>query len=573
MRARPARLTRLIAARSEATPKVVGDWFEAQVNTRSKALLAITAESQWSYEEFDALANRIAHAALASGARPGSAVALMLNNSIDMLASIIAMAKIGLPICLINPEQRGPGLAHAITSVPTSLIIAEPEVAGALEKCGAPLPQLVLHSETGFAQWLKDQPTARPDPALRSHVQPADPIFYIFTSGTTGLPKAALCSNARYISGSISEAVLLEMDTTDRAYTFLPMFHIAALSIIGAAIAAGGSFFLRPRFSVSRFWDDIRTYRLTAMQYLGETVRYVAAQPPRPDDKDHTLRAMMGGGIQPAVWRAFRDRFGVSNIVECYGSSEGVCALINFEGRIGSAGRPMPDDTTMRLVRLAEDGRTLARDADGMFIECATDETGELIGLLSPERVFEGYSSPEAERDRLSSDGDGSPWFRSGDMFRRDADGFFYFMDRIGDTYRWKGENISTQQVAQAIMALPDVARAVVYGVPVPGAEGRAGMALIEPADVGSFDPSTLADRLAATLAPAAMPLFLRIGSAGELTATYKVRLETLRENAYDPRATDDPLHVLDRETGTYLPLTPQSLERNGLAVCERHAG
>ena len=303
-------------------------------------------------------------------------------------------------------------------------------------------------------------------------------MFYIFTSGTTGLPKATRCSHGRYLAGATSEAVLLDMDENDCMYVVLPMFHIVALSAIGAALSVTASVVIRPRFSASRFWRDVHAFSATTFQYLGEILRYLVAQRPTDTDRPNTMRAMIGVGADTNVWRAFTTRFGPVRILESYGSSEGVIGVFNLDGVVGSVGRPTRDlAERLAIVRLARHPTASIATPKGDVVRCEPGEAGELVARLSSREEFEGYSSAEATQAKLLDGGfePGDLWYRSGDRFREDEHGYLYFVSRLGDTYRWKGENVSTQQVADAIGDCDFVQHAVVYGVEVEGHEGRRG--------------------------------------------------------------------------------------------------
>jgi fatty-acyl-CoA synthase len=564
-----------IAERVAGSPQILTEWFEQRVVATPDAVLLLWQDEQWTYRALDAYANRISAAAGRLGVAAGATVTLILDNSVDALAAIIGLAKRGVGLSILNPDLRGAPLAHALLEVPPILIIAEARCADSLAECLVAAAKIVLRTTDGLrddgAMWINGHHDQASDPERSASPQPSDTLFHIFTSGTTGLPKAVKCSQGRYIASATSEAVLLDLGPSDRMYVVLPIFHIAALTAIGAAISVGAAVVLRGRFSASRFWQDVREHGVTAMQYLGEIARYVATRPAAATDRKHGLRAMIGAGMQVDVWKQFRDRFGVGSIIECYGSSEGVCSLINLDGPIGSVGRP-PPGSHLRIVRLAEDGLSLKEDSDGHLIDCAVDEPGELIGALNTTTTFEGYASADATDKRLVREKHSEQiWYRTGDLFRRDAMNYFYFMDRLGDTFRWKGENISTQQVAAAINDCDGIQRAVVYGVRVQGTEGRAGMALIEVTEGSGFELEAFGTALRERLTAAAMPLFLRIGIAENLTATYKVRVSELQEQGYDSDRISDPVYVLDR-SGCYMPIDTEALARNRILPCPPHA-
>jgi fatty-acyl-CoA synthase len=355
----------------------------------------------------------------------------------------------------------------------------------------------------------------------------------------------------------------------------LPLYHGAGgMVVISCALAQGASVWLARRFSASRFWDDVRRHGVTGFQYVGEICRYLAHQPPRPDDRAHRLRVMMGAGIGADVWRVFVERFGVERILEGWSSTEANTSLINLDGVVGSCGRiPFPELHNGRLIRIDLDDETHPRDAAGACIECGPGEVGEFVGMIpdlpdSGAGRFEGYTDPEATARKVLRDvvRPGDRWYRSGDLLRRDEDGYFYFVDRIGDTFRWKSENVSTQEVAEALAGFPGLEIANVYGVRVPGAEGRAGMAALVLREGARFDPDAFFAWTADRLPAYAAPVFVRVAGAADLTSTFKLRKVDLQRAGYAAaRCAGDPLYVRDPDGRTYARLTADSLARLGI--------
>jgi fatty-acyl-CoA synthase len=534
-----------------------------------------------SYKDVDGLTDRVAETVRAQGVEPGDSVGIQLPSGTAFLVLVLGLAKAGARLSLLSAGLRGRSLRHALMEIPTKLVFTTQGSAlsiGELDHFSA--PPLVTFSDfedaapaTSETQWLAieswlatssdaNKPEARisktpPDP------QPEDILFYIFTSGTTGLPKATQCSHRRYVSSIITEGALFDLTAEDRMYVVLPMFHIAALSAIGAAISVSASVFIRPKFSASQFWSDVRTQSLTALQYLGEILRYLLAQPPSPQDRPNSLRVMLGAGVTKEVWLEFEARFGPVQIIESYGSSEGVIGIFNADGVPGSVGRSAPA-LEERLAIVAYDVTTedLERGPNGRLVPCSEGQPGELLARLEDRSQFEGYSSAEATAAKLIEGGlqDGDLWYRSGDLFRQE-EGFYFFVGRLGDTYRWKGENISAQEVADALSSLDSVAHSVVYPVNVPGHEGSAGMALVRLEHNRTFDGQRVFNALAAELPVHALPLFLRIGDGkAVLTETYKVGTSELKAKGYAPELTNDPLYLLDRQARAYVPLTQAAL-------------
>jgi fatty-acyl-CoA synthase len=331
----------------------------------------------------------------------------------------------------------------------------------------------------------------------------------------------------------------------------------------GATLVGGGAVVVRERFSARDFWRDVIAERCTLFQYIGELCRYLAASPPDPGERQHTLRLACGNGLRAEVWAEFQSRFAIPRILEYYASTEGSFSLYNCEGRPGAIGRIPPflaHRMPVVLVKLDESQGEPLRDARGLCVPCAPNEPGEALGMVSDADGratgrFEGYADPAASASKLLRNvlAPGDLWYRTGDLMRRDEPGFFYFVDRIGDTFRWKGENVSTTEVADVIAGCPGVRDVVVYGVMLPKADGRAGMAaLVVSAD---FDLEELRRSLVAGLPPYARPVLLRIVPVLELTATFKLKKHDLAQQGYDPTRIRDALYLDDAAAKRYMRL------------------
>ena len=362
-------------------------------------------------------------------------------------------------------------------------------------------------------------------------------------------------------------ARLAGFSASDVMYCALPLYHSAGGAMaVGTVLLSGGTLALRRRFSARDFWSDVRATESTSFQYIGEFCRYLLNQPADPRDGEHALSFCIGNGLRPDIWEPFRDRFRIPRIVEFYGATEGNVALLNLDNKVGSVGR-IPTKLLMdaRLVRYDVERDELLRSADGRLVECAPGEVGELVGAL-PRRAgdnrgrFEGYTSKEATERKIlrNAFADGDSFFRTGDLLKQDADGYFYFVDRIGDTFRWKGENVSTQEVAEAASAFPGIQLANVYGVEVPGGDGRAGMAALVVADLRGFDTRAFYEHVVSSLPSYAVPVFLRLQLEAEVTGTFKLRKVELQREGWDPSALADPLFIRDDAARTYVRLDAQ---------------
>jgi fatty-acyl-CoA synthase len=381
-------------------------------------------------------------------------------------------------------------------------------------------------------------------------------------------------SHLRFLNAGGVIAGFLDLTREDVLYNVLPLYQGAGgMVVVSAALHVGIPIVLKRKFSASDFWDDVRRHRVTAWYYIGELCRYLLNQPPRADDRQHTLKRMSGAGLKADVWRQFQERFGIEFICEGLGSTEANYGLTNVDNRVGSVGRlPYPERSNIRVVRYDLESGEYLRNPDGSLIVCQPGEVGELIAevLDGPGAAgfFEGYTSREATEAKLLRDvfRPGDRWVRSGDLVRHDEEDYFYFVDRVGDTFRWKGENVSTDEVAAVLAQFPGPAVVNVYGVRVPGTEGRAGMVALTYVDAARFEPRAFHEFATARLASYAVPLFVRISPDADLTSTFKLRKIDLQRSGYDPTRTRDALYVRDAQAGRYLPLTATSLAGLGIA-------
>jgi fatty-acyl-CoA synthase len=401
-----------------------------------------------------------------------------------------------------------------------------------------------------------------PPRSLRAGITAETPSLLIFTSGTTGLPKAARYSHMRWMSSGDVMVETLEATPDDVFYCCLPLYHgAAATSVTSTALKAGAAIVVRRRFSVREFWNDVRRNGITVLQYIGEICRYLLNLPEDARDREHSLRAMLGAGLSPESWQRWVERFGPVQVFEGWGSTEANANLINVDNRIGSCGRvPYWEKTNFRLVRFDVESESHPRDANGFYLLCQPGEVGEAIGYIVDHPDigggrFEGYTSAEATEKKILRNvfQPGDAYWSSGDLLRYDEDGYFFFVDRIGDTFRWKGENVSTSEVAEIVHTLDGVEEANVYGVPVPGHEGKAGMVALVPG--AAFDLDRLHAHVHARLAYFARPLFLRLQKAIDATSTFKQKKLDLVREGFDPAAIADPLFFDDVEAGRYVPL------------------
>jgi fatty-acyl-CoA synthase len=401
-------------------------------------------------------------------------------------------------------------------------------------------------------------------PSERRTLTIEDRALYIYTSGTTGLPKAANMNHYRVMLASHAFAGVMNTQASDRMYDCLPLYHTAGgLLATGALLVRGGSVVIREKFSAREFWDDVVRWDCTCFQYIGELCRYLVNSPPHPKERAHRLRLACGNGLRPDVWPQFRDRFNIPQIIEFYAATEGNVSLFNFEGKEGAIGRLpwwIAARFPTRIVRFDVERQEPVRDERGFCIECGPDEPGEVIGKIMrdasrPGQRFEGYANATETDRKILHDvfKKGDSWFRTGDLMRKDKSGYFYFIDRIGDTFRWKGENVSTTEVEGAVDDFDGILEANVYGVAVPGRDGRAGMAAVVAKE--NLNLTTLREHLTQRLPEYARPVFLRIRDDNDVTTTFKQKKVDLVKEGFDPARTGDPIYFNDPQRKAFVRL------------------
>src|SRR5712692_2484582 len=442
--------------------------------------------------------NRYARWALDQGLATGDAVCLFMPNRPEYMAIWIGVTSVGGVVALLNTNLAGPSLAHCINIVAPKHIIVAAEL---IDPLTSALPALA-GAATAWTHGVDHGAFPRVDRDIERHsgeklneverrpLTIEDRALYIYTSGTTGLPKAANVSHARLMQWSHWFASMMDTRSSDRMYNCLPLYHsVGGVLATGAVLVGGGSVVIRERFSARQFWNDLIRWDCTLFQYIGELCRYLLHTEPHPHETEHRIRMCCGNGLRRDVWSDFKSRFRIPQIFEFYAATEGNVSLFNIEGKPGAIGRIPPflaHRFPATLVKFDVDQDAPVRNEQGFCIRCAPNEVGEALGrvLQNPSNVgsrFEGYTNTEASEKKILRDvfEPGDVWFRTGDLMRRDEKGYFYFVDRIGDTFRWKGENVATSEVSEAICGFPGIREANVYGVAIPGTDGQAGMAAL----------------------------------------------------------------------------------------------
>jgi fatty-acyl-CoA synthase len=539
----------------------------------------LSDRERFSYRDLETRSNRYARWALAQGVAKGDAVCLLMPNRPEFLALWLGVTRVGGVVALLNTNLTGLALAHCINVVSPRHIVVAAELFSAFQSAQPHLTTNAKLWQHGDAkadlarldQEIESFAGERLGGGERRPLTIEDRALFIYTSGTTGLPKAANMNHYRVMLASHAFAGVMDTSAADRMYDCLPMYHTAGgLLATGPLLIKGGSVVLREKFSAREFWDDVVRWDCTLLQYIGEFCRYLVNSPPHPKERAHRLRLACGNGLRPDVWPAFKERFGIPQIIEFYAATEGNVTIFNFEGKEGAVGRIpwfLASRFPTKVVRFDVESQQPVRNADGFCIECGVDEPGEVIGKIlkdssKPGARFEGYATQtETERKILRDVFDkGDVWFRTGDLMRKDVDGYFYFVDRIGDTFRWKGENVSTTEVEEAIGAFDGALEANVYGVTVPGRDGRAGMAAIVAGE--GFNLTAFRDHLAQRLPEYARPVFLRIRHNIEVTTTFKQKKVDLVTQGFDPTATSDPIYFNDPAAKAFVRVDAPFYER-----------
>jgi len=544
---------------------------EGQAILQDDVLLTYAQVNQW--------ANRIAHYLSAQGIGKGDVVAVFIENRPELLVTILALAKLGAVSALLNTSQTRDTLIHSVNLVaPVAIVLGEelqPAFAAIREQVSIPAQRtwFIADRDTyshpgiapeGYVNLISASADAcTENPPSSGEVFFNDPCFYIYTSGTTGLPKAGVFKHGRWMRSSASFGMIaLNMTRDDIVYCTLPLYHATGLCVCwGSAINGASGFAIRRKFSASQFWPDVRRYNATTLGYVGELCRYLVDQPASADDRRHAVRKMIGNGLRPGAWAEFKTRFAVEHICELYAASDGNIGfsnILNFDNTIGFS------LMAWELVAYDHDSGQPLRSADGFMRKVGKGEQGLLLARIDEKAPLDGYTDPQKTAKVVLHDvfSKGDRFFNTGDLLRNIGFGHAQFVDRLGDTYRWKGENVSTTEVENLLLQHPHISEAVAYGVEVRNTNGRAGMAAITPAEsLATLDFAELLAFARQRMPAYAVPLFLRVKVKMETTGTFKYQKTRLKNEGFDPGQTgDDPIYAWLPGTQTYVQVTDEIL-------------
>ncbi|XP_070518969.1 long-chain fatty acid transport protein 1 isoform X3 [Cardiocondyla obscurior] len=494
-------------------------------------------------------------------------VAIFMENRPEYVATWLGLSKAGFIAALVNTNLRRDVLLHSINAAGCKAVIFGSELKDAIHDIRSKIPGVELYQWSeipgtpvleGAIDINTEIKSINSDPLIvqLDHSSPRDKLIYVYTSGTTGMPKAAVINNLRYMLMSCGVKSMLNLQPGDRIYDPLPLYHTAG-GIVGAgqALMGGVTVVLRRKFSASKYWSECIHYECTVAQYIGEICRFLLAAPPSKYDKTHNVRLMFGNGLRPQIWESFVKRFGVRQIGEFYGATEGNSNLVNIDNKIGAVGfipRYASSLYPVALLKIDEETGELLRGPNGFCIPCKPGEPGIFVGKINSRKAindFSGYADKKASERKIIQDvfQKGDRVFDSGDILVMDELGYFYFKDRTGDTFRWKGENVATSEVEAVVSSVIGLKDATVFGVNVPGNEGKAGMvAIYDPEN--SLDLKGLVENLKKVLPNYAIPRFVRILSELPMTGTFKLKKKDLQQDAFDIKKVKDPIYFLNND-------------------------
>lgn len=564
----------------ERNNRTIADVFRQHVRKHPNKVCIISEDQEWTFQQIEDYSNKIATVFSTYGYHKGDVVGMLLENRPEFVAIWLGLSKLGVIIPLLNTNLRKASLLHSIKVSKCQALIYGVDFIDAVSDIMNSLdPKFPLYRIGNLPDKKTSNLNDNDLAVLTANVSSAPPLLqekgsyndqlvYIFTSGTTGLPKAAVITNSRFMFMAVGIFMLAKFKTSDRIYTPLPLYHTAGgVMSIGAALLHGATVVIRRKFSASAYFIDCIKYKCTIGQYIGEMCRYILAVPPKPEDKQHNIRIMFGNGLRPQIWPEFVERFNIPQIAEFYGATEGNANIVNVDNTVGAIGfvsRIIPSVYPISIIKVDADGEPV-RNAKGLCQICEPNEPGVFVGKIIPNnpfRAYLGYVDQKASEKKIVRDvfAKGDSAFISGDILIADEFGNLFFKDRTGDTFRWKGENVSTSEIEAIISNLINYRDCIVYGVEIPGLEGKAGMAAIYD-EKATLDVHQLSIDLKEHLASYAVPRFIRILSKIDLTGTFKLKKKDLVAEGYNPNIIGDKVYYLNEKSGYQL-LTAEIYEQ-----------
>jgi len=587
-----AAIARMIYSQKKDENKTLGELFHRRVREHPNKPAVINAETGASltFLDFECLSNRISNYFQGLGYTKGDNVVVLLHNCVEYIPIYIGLSNIGVSTTFLNTNHRGESLKHSLNVLKFKAIIFHDDLEHLIheidffhDNAAKTIDYYMLemptrgdnnkgnliseNSSTRKASNLHDvlESISECPPKIVGYEINADlPVAHIFTSGTTGHPKPAIMARKKFMTGFLVFRYLTEISTEDVVYNTLPMFHTSgSLIFFAGTIIRGCTMIIRKKFSASKFLDDCRKYEVTYAGYIGETMRYLLAQTPKDNDHHHKVKKIVGNGLRRSLFPKIKERFNFPLIYEFYGATEANFGFINNDNTLGAVGflfKCFPFLNLKKLVKVDRTTGELIRGDDGLAVECGPNEEGTMIALINNNQPYYGYVNKKDSNKKVARDvfKTGDSYFMTGDILTTDQYGYLYFVDRLGDTFRWKGENVSTVEVENVVTSSfgDEDVHCIVYGVEVDGHEGKAGMLYIQSVTNGSaaIDEQWLTKALMEwqqNLPPYALPKYVRVGSKSLLTETYKYKKESLKREGYGTNhlEADERLFTLVKQT------------------------
>lgn len=560
-------------------PTGLGWAWERAVGLNPNGLAFLYEDSRFTYHEFNGWANKISHYFISKCIKKGDVIAIMIENRPELMACVVALAKIGAVGAMINTQQTGKVLIHSLNLVKPKYIIVGSELAETLDAVKSEIdidsnsyycladqdttrsPGTVPEGYLNLAIEIQNHLTHNPDTTNKIYVN--DPCFYIYTSGTTGMPKAGVFKHGRWMKayGGFGFSTM-KLKAGDIMYCTLPLYHGTGLVVCWSSVLAGtAGLAIKRKFSASSFWNDVRQYNATAIGYVGELCRYLMSLPERPDDRLNSVTKMIGNGMRPNVWKPFKQRFGIKKVYELYAASDGNIGFVNFFNFDNTVGI---SSMTYAIVDYDKEADQPVRCSKGFMKKVKKGETGLLLAEISEKDPLDGYTEKNKNESIIIKGvfKKGDRWFNTGDLMRDVGYKHAQFVDRLGDTYRWKGENVSTTEVENIISDYSHIEEAVAYGVEIPDTNGRAGMASVTPSvSIEDFDFKDFFQYLKKTMPHYAVPVFIRVKTSMDTTGTFKYKKTDLKKEAYDITKTEEPIYIALPGNNEFVPITPVIIE------------
>jgi len=546
--------------------------FQESTNKFGERPFVYFEEETWTYSEANKAANSFARYLSSNGVKHGDKVVLFMENRPYYAISLLALNKIGAIGVLINTSLTGDPLIHCINSSNSVKCIVGAERAQPLQEV---LEDINISKKEDFL-WVEDtNEYTLPEWAINlkanlnfddnenldqtNQVTAKDVACYIFTSGTTGVPKAAILPNAKLVAAATNITMAgYRINHEDCMYNCLPLYHSTGLMLgLCAAINVGAASFIKRKFSASSFWQEANKFNTTAFVYIGELCRYLINKEPSEAELNNPIVSMVGNGLRPDVWDTFKERFDIDRIIEIYGASEGNALFMNLFNKNKTIGMTSAEVALLEYD-VAED--EILKNDEGFCKKITNHDPGLLIVEIGPNAVFNGYTDKEASEKKILRDvfKVGDAWFNTGDLIKTVDVGFafgkehYQFVDRVGDTFRWRSENVSTNEVGEILNGYKDVNMANVYGVKVPGCEGRAGMAAFSLEDFEGFNWLEFSEYVENNLPKYARPIFIRIIQEMDTTGTFKLKKNELRDDAFNINKVEDKVFCLKPSSNIY---------------------